>query len=57
MTSNWFLKAGPYDGMFNDLNSEIVTYCQAIDNPFLKKNSNSRNGITLYTCKDIMCSF
>ena len=52
-----FIKSGPYDGTSDDLYSEIVRYCQAIDKPFLKKKNDSKNGIILYTCKDIMCPF
>ena len=52
-----FIKSGPYDGTSDDLYSEIVRYCQAIDKSFLKKKNDSKNGITLYTCKDIMCPF
>ena len=52
-----FIKSGPYDRMSDDLYSEIVRYCKAIDKPFLKKKNDSKNGIILYTCKDIMCPF
>jgi hypothetical protein len=52
-----FIKAGPYDSMSDDLYSEIVRNCQAIDKPFLEKKNDSKNGIVLYICKDIMCPF
>ena len=51
------LKAGLYDGTSDDMYSEIVRYCQAIDKPYLKKQNKIKNGIILYTCKDIMCPF
>ena len=58
MTSNkiffMFLKAGPYNGTSDDLDSEIVRYSQTIDKPFLKKKNDTKNGIILYTCKDII---
>ena len=41
--------------MSHDLYSEIVRNCQAIDKPFSRKKNDSENGITLLTCKDIMC--
>ena len=43
--------------MSDDLYSEIVRYCQTIDKPFLKKKNDMKNGIILYTCKDIMYPF
>ena len=34
-------KAGPYNGVSDDLHSEIFRYCHAIDKPFMmKKNDN-----------------
>ena len=51
-----FIKAGLYDSTSDDLYSEIVRNCQAIDKPFLKKK-NDKNGIVLYTCNNIMCPF
>ena len=52
-----FIKAGQYDGTSDDLYSEIVRNCQAIDRPFLKKKNDSKNSIVLYTWNDIMCPF
>ena len=52
-----FVKAGQYDGTSDDLFSEIVRNCQAIDKHFLTKKNDSKNSIVLYTCKNIMCPF
>ena len=38
-----FLKAGPYNGLSNDLYSEIVREWQAIDKSSLKKKNNNKN--------------
>ena len=52
-----FLKTGKFEGTSHDLYSEIVRYCQTIDKPLLKEKNDSKNGIILYTCKDIMCPY
>ena len=44
-----FVKAGQYDGTSDDLFSEIVRNCQAIDKHFLTKKNDSKNSIVLYT--------
>ena len=52
-----FLKADQYDDPSDDLYTEVVRYCQAIDKPFLKTKNDIQNGIIQYTFQDIMCPF
>ena len=52
-----FLKAGTYNGITNDLYIEIVKYHQILDQPFLKKKNDNKNGTILNTCKDTMSPF
>ena len=41
-----FIKSGPYDSTSDDLYSEIVRYCQAIDKPFLTKKNDSKMALS-----------
>ena len=52
-----FIKADPNSGTSDELLSEIVKYCRAIDKPLLKKKKDTKNGIILFKCKDIMFPF
>jgi hypothetical protein len=49
-----FIKAGQYDGMSDDLFSEIVRNCQAIDKPFLKKKMTVKIVLS-YTHERTLC--
>ena len=52
-----FLKAGPYNGISDELYSEIVRYFQMIDKHSLRERNNTKSDIILYTYKGIVCPF